>query len=404
MPHSTPRLALPDARSSGDGAPASKSASELLARSAHLVQQIADWEAEVDVKGAFPVRSFQALADGGLMTAPLPPKLAGHGLGTEPHSLHLLLRVLANVGRGSLPVGRVYEGHVNALILIDAYGTQAQREQAARDAHDGRIFGVWNTGAGDDVQMTRTASGALLSGAKVFCSGAGYVDRPFVNGPIDGEKWQMALVPMERFDLPVEPDWWTAEGMRATRSGRVNFSGVELAHDWLIGTPDDYHREPHFNGGSVRFAAVQLGGAQALFDACRAHLSALDRTGDSHQQMRLGEMAVALESGFLWLGGAARLLESSASNADKVAYAQMTRTAVERACLDVMERVDRSVGARGLLAPSPIERIGRNLRLYLRQPATDAVVTAAGAHAAERGEDRALGSDLASSPQRVRSR
>lgn len=351
------------------------------------------WVADEDVQGAFPVRSFEALADSGLMTAPLPRALGGNGLGTDPHALTLLLRVLANVGRGSLPVGRIYEGHVNALILVCTYGTQAQQEQAARDAHNGKIFGVWNTGAGDDVQMTRTPTGALLEGAKVFCSGAGYVDRPLVNGPIDGEGWQMALVPMEHFDLPIDLKWWTAEGMRATRSGRVDFSGVELPDDWLIGTEDDYHREPHFNGGSVRFAAVQLGGAQALFDACRDHLLSLGRTGDAHQQMRLGEVAVALETGYLWLNGAARLLDSSASNADKVAYAQMTRTAIERVCLDVMERVDRSVGARGLLAPSPIERIGRDLRLYLRQPATDAVVTAAGAHAAEHGDNRALGSD-----------
>ncbi len=388
----------PDSFASGDGAPTP----DLLIRSSEAANRIAGWAAGVDKKGAFPVRAFEALADAGLMTAPLPSAFGGDGLGTEPGTLHFLLRVLANVGRGSLAVGRVYEGHVNALVLISVYGSAEQKEQAARDAADGRIFGVWNTGAGDDVEMTRTPGGARLDGAKVFCSGAGYVDRPFVNGPIDGEGWQMALVPMERFDLLVESDWWTAEGMRATRSGRVDFSGVELTSDWLIGTPDDYHREPHFNGGSVRFAAVQLGGAQALFDACRDHLLSLGRTGDAHQQMRLGEMAVALETGYLWLRGAARLLESPASNADKVAYAQMTRTAIERVCLDVLERVDRSVGARGLLAPSPIERIGRNLRLYLRQPATDAVVTAAGAHAAERGAERALGSDVAGQPPSIR--
>jgi hypothetical protein len=36
------------------------------------------------------------------------------------------------------------------------------------------------------------------------------------------------------------------------------------------------------------------------------------------------------------------------------------------------------VGMRGLLHPHPIERIGRDLTLYLRQPAPDAALTGAG--------------------------
>ena len=64
-----------------------------------------------------------------------------------------------------------------------------------------------------------------------------------------------------------------------------------------------------------------------------------------------------------------------------VTYAHMTRTAIERVCLDVLELVDRSVGARGLPPPSPVERIGRDLRLYLRQPAPDAALDAVGAAA-----------------------
>ena len=59
-------------------------------------------------------------------------------------------------------------------------------------------------------------------------------------------------------------------------------------------------------------------------------------------------------------------------------YAAMTRTAVERVCLDVLEIADRAVGERGLMRPSAAERIGRDLRLYLRQPAPDAVLDAVG--------------------------
>jgi hypothetical protein len=38
---------------------------------------------------------------------------------------------------------------------------------------------------------------------------------------------------------------------------------------------------------------------------------------------------------------------------------------------------------RGLLRPHPVERLGRDLRLYLRQPAPDAALATAGAYVLE---------------------
>lgn len=379
--------------SGGDGA--LPSLADAPTRARHLVPRLQTLAADDDRTGAFPAASFDLLRRAGLLTAPLPPDQGSEGLGSAPNMLGRLLRTLAQIGRGSLPVGRLYEGHVNALLLIDTHGSEAQRQACARDAAAGRLFGVWNTG---EVRLERTASGVRMRGAQVFCSGAGDVDRPLVNGPLEDEGWQMALVPMERVGARVVDGSWRAQGMRASRSGKVDFEGVELPVDALVGAPDAYHGEPDFNGGAIRFAAVQLGGAHALVDACRSYLTHLDRTGDAHQRERMGRMAIGLETGYLWLGGAARLLESDAPTADQVAYVQMARTAVERVCLDVLEMVDRSVGARGLLPPSPVERIGRDLRLYLRQPASDAVVTAAGAHAFGR-VDRALGSDLTAAPR-----
>jgi hypothetical protein len=51
-----------------------------------------------------------------------------------------------------------------------------------------------------------------------------------------------------------------------------------------------------------------------------------------------------------------------------------------------MQLVEESVGARGLLRPHPVERIVRDLTLYLRQPAPDAALTNAGAYTLEADE------------------
>jgi alkylation response protein AidB-like acyl-CoA dehydrogenase len=122
-----------------------------------------------------------------------------------------------------------------------------------------------------------------------------------------------------------------------------------------------YFRQPWLTTGVIRFAAVQLGGAEALFDATRRYLNDLNRTTDPYQQARLGRMVIALESGNLWLRGAAEQVKAYApifagdlaqpqEQADHlIAYANMVRTTIEHICMDVMQLCERSVGARGLL-------------------------------------------------------
>jgi alkylation response protein AidB-like acyl-CoA dehydrogenase len=53
----------------------------------------------------------------------------------------------------------------------------------------------------------------------------------------------------------------------------------------------------------------------------------------------------------------------------------LARLAVERAGLDLMELVHRSVGLQGFMRPHPIERVLRDLATYLRQPAPDRALT-----------------------------
>jgi alkylation response protein AidB-like acyl-CoA dehydrogenase len=183
-------------------------------------------------------------------------------------------------------------------------------------------------------------------------------------------------------------------GMNGSASFKVDFTGVELDEAHLIGRAGDYQRQPWLSAGAIRFAAVQLGGADALFDVARAELRSLGRDGDPHQRARFGQMAVAVESGRLWLRGAAPHLDEAHACAHAgtlddataervVAYVNMARTAIERIGLETIELVERSVGVRGMLKPHPMERLVRDLSTYLRQPAPDAALTDAGLFALE---------------------
>lgn len=345
----------------------------------------------IDRDDAFPEEEFQRIAAAGLLAAPLPRALGGADLGGVPGATLPLLELLAQLGRGNLSVGRLYEGHVNALHLLCRFGTAAQVFTAAADVRErSLLFGVWNTEATDGVRLTPgTDAMYRMTGAKTFASGAGRVARPMVNGALPDGGWQMCLVPMERAVARIDPSSWHPLGMRASGSYRIAFDGVELAKDALIGAPGDYYRQPWFSGGAIRFAAVQLGGAMALLDATRAYLRDLNRTGDPYQRARVGEMAIAVESGALWLRGAATVADRSAfagggeADAPFVAHVNMARTAIERICLDVMRLAEQAVGARGLLPPYPFERIIRDLTLYLRQPAPDAALAGAGQYVLE---------------------
>ncbi len=366
-----------------------------LAQATAIADFCAANAATIDCNGAFPVAEFELITQAGLLAAPLKPELGGLGLGIEAKVTHELLLLLKQLGRGNLCVGRVYEGHVNALQLIQTFGTPAQIERFATDARDRhKIFGVWNAEAEDGVKIIPVANERYrLEGSKTFASGAVYVERPFVNGTLPDGGWQMCIVPMEAVETGVDPAWWQPSGMRASASYKVDFSSVELDASALIGAPGDYYRQPWLTGGVIRFAAVQLGGAEALFDATRQYLRDLNRTGDPYQEARIAEMAIALESGNLWLRGAATQVAEYAPvfggcphslhhQANRlVAYTNMVRTAIEAICLDLIKLSQRCVGTRGLLPPNPIERIVRDLTLYLRQPAFDAALANVGQYA-----------------------
>ncbi len=349
-----------------------------------LLPAIAARAAARDQDGAYPAADVAALADAALLIAPLPRAEGGAGLGTEVAGAAALARILRRIGRASLPLGRLYEGHVNALRLVLRDGTATQRAAAARDARQGLLFAVWNTEAPGDPPLALYPAGAgtwRLEGRKVLCSGAGSVPRALVTGRPGGDADAPArLLLLDLADQAHRADLalWTAQGMRASATGSMEFSGLVVEADALVGPPGAYLRQPDFSAGAWRFAAVHLGGAEALAEELRAHLRRTGRGADPHQAARLGQVGIALETARLWVEAAAQRAEAGDEGA--APYVNLARLAVERACLDVIERVQRSVGLAAFLRPAPMERIARDLATYLRQPAPDRALAEAAAH------------------------
>jgi alkylation response protein AidB-like acyl-CoA dehydrogenase len=329
-----------------------------------------------DEDGAYPAADVTALHESGLLTAILPVNYGGTGL------LGLSLsEVLRSIGSGSLPLGRLFEGHANAVELVLRYGDHQRVELVAEEARAGKMFGVWNTDDSNGLRLIHRHGRSWLEGRKVLASGAGYIERPLVTATDENGRRLMVLPKLnasERADLSA----WKAHGMRASATGAVDFTGVEIRPVEIVGREGDYERQPWFSAGAWRFAAVHLGGMERLFDLLRRHLQETNRGQDPHQAARMGGAAMAIETARLWVTQAATIAEAplgSSAPEQLVAYVNLARLAVEAAALDLMQLVQRSVGLQAFLRPNPIERISRDLATYLRQPGPDRALTDAAA-------------------------
>ncbi|MGI4832356.1 MAG: acyl-CoA dehydrogenase family protein [Janthinobacterium lividum] len=386
--HTTDLAPAPNAPG-GEAAASLASPAAAAAAAAQLAPRLLSQAAATDVAGGFPTLEMQWLREAGLLAAPLPVSQGGAGLGESAHTL-ALLQTLYHLGRGNLAVGRLWEGHCNALLLVRRFGTPAQQVRAAADARAGHLFGVWNTenpAEGVRLEPLPIVSRYQLRGAKTFASGAGQVSRALLTAALPNKKgWQMLLLPADQQAPTLDRSFWRPLGMRATASFRAQVEGLQISHQDLIGQANDYYQQPWFGGGAVRFAAVQLGGAAAVLDETRRFLRRQHRTDDPYQRQRLGELLLLHEAGQRWLHGAAEhaALPAGATPVDPArqavvgAYANLMRTATEEICLTTMRQAERCVGARGLLQPEPFERLHRDLTHYLRQPAPDAALADAG--------------------------
>lgn len=316
------------------------------------------------------------LRDEGWLLACLPVDAGGRGWGTELSGTMEAFDALRMLGRRDLSLARLFEGHMNAVKLVHLYGSLALKERITEKVVDGDLLGVW--GADDPaapVKIERCGTEIRVSGAKKFCSGLGTVRQAVVVASTDdgGQLFVMQVDEASRADAST----WRMDGMRATRSGRYDFGGATIASADLLGEPGDLLREPYFEGGIWRYCCAHLGAAEALYDAMCNHLRERNRASDPHQHRRIAGAAIAIETARLWLVRAAIEIEAPNAAPDKAALSLLTREVTERCCREVIELVERAVGMAAHEEGTRIERIRRDLGLFLCQAVPDAKLSRA---------------------------
>lgn len=278
-------------------------------------------------------------------------------------------RTLMQVGAANLSVGRLWEGHVNALRLIDLYGTSLQSLTIRQKIAQGAFLGVW--GADGETPVTWVDGDTHLRGGKSYASGLGTVTHALVSVNA-GPAVRLALVDAKdqgRADTAA----WDMRGMKASASGRFDCDALPVASaDW-IGAPGDYLKEPHFVGGVWRIAALQVGAATGLLDRAATELRASGRMQAEMQKARLMTVLTRAWAGMALVEKAALAAADPAQAPDEVGSLSIAaRLFTEEVGLDALRAVEQSLGLRHFVADSDTGRAARDLSVYLRQVARDA--------------------------------
>lgn len=339
-----------------------------VGRAQAIANRLADLGARYDAAPVFPIESMRCLAAAGLHRDFAAVVSGGIAFADAQQRYGALMDVLRVVGRADLSVGRLFEGHVNALLLFEWYGSPEQNQQLGRVLDAGGFYGVWATQPAPGVTIELSGGAQMsLKGAKSFASGAGGLAHAIITAGLPEGGRRMVLVhgdDAERADL----SGWRVRGMRATNSGIYDLTGLRIEDADLLGCPGDYDCEPRFTTGAWRFAAVQLGGIEALLNETRQAMSDAARS-DPLQRAKFADCVVAARTAYLWVRECA--LRAASDDVDGPAFARLTRGVVERAGLDVMELAARIVGTRSAMDGQRIDKITRDLSLYLRQAGPD---------------------------------
>jgi hypothetical protein len=307
------------------------------------------------------------LRDLGLLAAALPETMSDVATWSEdPLAMFDLLR---RIGATSMPVARLFEGHVNAAQLIGLYASPSLRQRCATAVRAGALLGVWGADGEPPLVAATSDNGFILSGSKSFCSGLGLVETALVSAWM-GDHTRLFCVDV-RDTSRADHAQWQVSGMRATRSGGYDFDGMVLAPDAAVGGPDAFYAEPYFLGGMYRMCAVQTGGLDELLDQVAASLRTREKAAQPLAQLRVGQIASERALAAHTTQALARRIADAAPPHEIAREAILMREGVERCIVSALAITERCLGTEVHRETTAVSRLRRDLSVYMRQAAVD---------------------------------
>jgi alkylation response protein AidB-like acyl-CoA dehydrogenase len=380
---------LPDAAASGVGeiaaggaASAGGAAAEtgVSARFDHTLAAIAAEAAELDRAPRFPREAFFHLADAGVLAATI-------GAAREGASVRPEWGLLRRVAAADAAVGRILDGHLNAVERLEVAADPEVRERELGAVAGGdRLLGVWGAdpgpGEGDPARLAETRGGLVLRGAKTFCSGAGGVDAAMVMvGSDDGAPPALVLLDCGA-EVEVDRSWYRAAGLRASESHRVVFHDAPVTA--VLGKPGELARDPWFSRDAMRTAASWVGMVDAAVGAALDELASR-RAEEPLAQLAAGRIEAMHGTVEAWLERGARAADAAISTRsgddglDPRATGIAMRAEIDRAAKGVLEVAAAACGSHPFVTGGRLDRGRRDLETFLLQHRLDPLLTKLGA-------------------------
>jgi alkylation response protein AidB-like acyl-CoA dehydrogenase len=289
-------------------------------------------------------RLRQALVTGGL-DLPLP----GNGQTALRH------HALAEIGREDLSLARLAEAHTDAVAILSESGRKPQ---------PGALYGVWASETpAQPLRLDRVGSGFVLNGSKMFCTGAGLIDRALITACLPEQR--LIDVDLRRSPETINFDWsaWATRTFAETKTAIATFSDTPVEENEMIEATGWYLERPGFWHGACGPASCWAGGAIGLADYAQSQ-----SRNDAHTLAHLGAMTAASWALSSYLDAAGNEIDAKPLDADAaLTRALAFRHLVEQMCTDILQRFGRAYGPRPLAFDVQASRRYQELELYIRQ-------------------------------------
>lgn len=376
-------------------APLPANEDDMLSRVGYLAQGVFLERAQgYDQASVFPSENFDDLFAQGLMAAPVAKKWGGLGLAPAYGKVFTLWQMTREIAKADLSFARCWEGHNNAMLLLDAMATDAQKMRWFEEVtKKGARWAAWSGEPqskvpGQEGRVGTTIEprdgGYLVNGNKVFASSAPGADWAILLvslvGPggardASGGEDNLLLLACDLSDGSVsfDGDWWDPIGMRSTVSYGVNFNNTFISQENCIGSIGQYITQGFQACFTPHYAASFLGAASGAYDYAVEYISSQNKRTDPYVQHNLATIKINLETVELWLARVADKLSGKDQSAARLDGCKL-RYLAEVLAEDSVKRCIKMCGARCLNKPSRLERIYRDLSIYTLHDNADHVL------------------------------
>ncbi|MCP3970111.1 MAG: acyl-CoA dehydrogenase [Rhodobacteraceae bacterium] len=339
---------------------------------------VRDRAAEIDRTEQYPWDTVEKLTKAGFMGMTIPREYGGRGLGYFDAVL-----VIEQLARNCGATARiVVEANMGGIGAIMAYGTEAQKHQAAGYvlAGDKPAICITEPGAGSaatemSTRADKTNYGYRLNGTKYWITGGGVSKlhivfaRVFDNDEEQGIGGFIAILDQDE-GLKVgarEP----AMGLRGIPETYMHFKDLDLPDDRAVPLPGGYRRGfaslmSAYNAQRVGAATVAYGVALGAYETAVGHATSREQFGRPLAEFQGLQWMFADMS--IGLAASQALIYKAAANAgdgfpDMQEAAQAKILASETA-IKVTNDALQVHGAMGYSRNLPLERMARDARMF----------------------------------------